>query len=184
MLIAKTNPSGIDWYIGQLQSYLYTKITDGGIGYKSHPRCYRNAGENGFVAENYAGSDRYEDVYYDNSQALSSFFGVSNSVKVGVAYQADVHLVFFVNLSLLSLKDSEGSTVTHRGDEELVKLITNHIGKTRFGFTLTSVDRGVDSCLREYPGSRRDNRMKFADMHPGFCVRFNFQISYNPNKIC
>ena len=184
MLIAKTKPSGLDWYIGQLQSYLHTKLEAEGFEYKAYPRCYRNARDKGFVAENYAGSDRYEDVYYDNAQALSSFFGAGNSVKIGVTNQAEVHLVFFANLSLLSLKDSAGDAVQHRGDEELVKLITNLIGKSRFGFTLTSVDRGVEACLREYPGTRRDDRMKFADMHPGFCVRFNFQLSYNLNKIC
>ncbi len=191
MLITRTAPLGIDWYIQQLQ----TKIHNTLIGatkwnladpdaYKAYGRCYRNKTADGYVAQNYEASGEYREVYFDDTLTAISFFGVSGTIQAGIMNEADVHLVFFVNLNKLALKNSTGATITHRADEEVRNTVFSVIGKSCHGFQTQSVELWLENVLKEYPGSRRDNRLKFVDMHPVHCFRINFKLSYNPNKIC
>src|SRR5688572_23310877 len=101
MLITKTDPKGIDYYIQRLQTALHDRLA-WGSNYHCHGRCYRNRKNDGFVAEVYQGDGEYKDVYFDDSLSAISFFGISGAIeKEGVMNTVDVHLVFFVDLSKL-----------------------------------------------------------------------------------
>jgi hypothetical protein len=113
---------------------------------------------------------------------LISFFGITGSIKAGS--QADVHMVFFADLSQLALKDHTGQTISHRADEELRQMVLKIIGKYSFGFNYVSTDLWLENVLKEYPGSRREERMIAVDMHPVHCFRINLTLNYNPNKNC
>lgn len=191
MLIARTNPVGIDFYIQKLQTKLHTVLigsTGFNLGdpdqYKCYGRCYRNKTDDGYIAENFEGANQYKEVYWDSSLTAISFFGITNNVKVGISNEADVHLVFFADLNKLALKDADGNTIAHRADEELRTMVQSIIGKYAYGFTYVSTELWIENVLREYPGSRRENRLKFVDMHPVHCFRINLKLIYNPNKIC
>lgn len=189
MLIAKTKPVGIDWYIDQLQRRLHSKLivvwaledTD---QYKCYGRCDRNKTQNGYVAENYVANNKYEEVYWDKTLTAISFFGITREIKVTSGFEADVHLVFFADLEKLALRNIDGDLITHRADEELRKTVIEVIGKHIFGFSVTGIELWLENVLREYPGSRRDDRLKFIDMHPVHCFRINLKLLYNANKIC
>ena len=74
--------------------------------------------------------------------------------------------------------------ITHRADEEIRQDVLQAVGKSSFGMTFKSVDLWIENVLKEYPGSRRDERLKAVDMHPVHCFRYNYTLLYNPNKIC
>jgi len=184
MLITKTSPVGIDYHIQQLQTALHSKLSAAdywnmvSAEYKCYGRCYRNKNDNGYIAENYEGTNEYREVYWDDTLKAISFFGISRSIEMPLKAEADVHLVFFVNLAKIK------AAITHRADEEARNDVLKIIGNSLFGFTIQSVDLWLENVLREYPGSRRDNRLAAVDMHPVHCFRINLKLSYNTNKIC
>lgn len=193
MLITKTNPVGLDFYIQKLQTRLHTILLDADhwnladpTKYKAYGRCHRNKTTDGYIAENYEGGNEYKEVFWDDTLIALSFFGIGNSgIKAGtINSEADIHFVMFANLSKLALKDDDNNTIAHRADEEIRKMITDIIGKHSFGFTYVSTELWVENVLREYSGSRRDQRLKFLDMHPVHCFRINLKLVYNPKKIC
>ena len=50
------------------------------------------------------------------------------------------------------------------------------------GFVFTGIRTGIDNVLEEYPGSIRDKGLRFRDMHPFHCFRFDFNLNYNINR--
>lgn len=191
MLISKTNPAGVDFHIDQLQTHLHTQLIGAdywnlsdAAKYKAYPRCHRNKTDNGYIAENYEGSGEYREVYWDDTVTAISFFGMTGSVKVGLMNEADIHLVFFANLDKLALTDKTGAVIQHRADEELRNMVQAIIGKYGYGFTYVSTDFWIENVLKEYPGSRRDDRLKYVDMHPVHCFRINLKLNYKANKSC
>ena len=191
MLITRTNPTGIDFYIQQLQTKIHTLLINAdhwnladNTQYQCYGRCYRNKTKDGYIAEVYTSGNDYKEVYWNDTLTAISFFGISNTIAHSVQNQADVHLVFFANLSKLGLKDKNDNIITHRADEELRLMVQNIIGKNSFGFEFVSIDLWIENVLREYPGSRRDDRLKYVDMHPVHAFRINLKLTYNPNKNC
>jgi hypothetical protein len=176
MLIVKQNPTGIDVAIQKVQSFLHSKlITKWGTDqYNAYGRCYRNRKEGGYIAEWYEGNGEYKEVYYDDRIAVSSFFGTSNQIEMGIKNKVNIHLVFFVNLSRAK------PLILHRADEEARNDVLNLLGNGLHGMVVTSVDMWLENCLREYPETirslRQDNRF---DMHPVHCFRINFSSLYN-----
>jgi hypothetical protein len=177
MLYAKINTDGVDIPIGKLQSDLYNHLLEQwgltNTDFYSFPRCYRTKTSDGWIAENYEGNNRYKEVYLDSKLKASFFFGEASTVKVSNYLETDIHVVFFVNTSALK------PTITHRADEEIRNDVARFIYHGRYNFSLTSIETGIDTCLREYPGSRREKRLEGADMHPFHCFRLNLKLTYN-----
>jgi hypothetical protein len=174
MLILHPNPTGIDAAISKIQNALHGHLAPiWGSSYKCYGRCYRNRNDNGYIAENYEGEGEYKEVYLDDSLPAISFFGQSSDIrKEGIMNVVDFHLAVFVNL------DRVKPTATHRADEEARIDVQNALGKFMYGASVTSVELWLENVLREYPGSRREDRLKAADMHPWHCFRVNLRIAY------
>jgi len=190
MLSVKVNPVGIDYYIQKLQTKLHTvliaqwNLADS-TKYEAYGRCNRNKTDDGYIAEVFkSNGNEYQEIFWNDTLTALSFFGISNNIKRNVNSEADVHFVMFANLNTLALTDRDGTLITHRADEELRQMVTDVIGKNSFGFSVQSIDLWVENVLREYPGSRRDERLKYVDMHPVHCFRINLKLVYNLNKIC
>lgn len=185
MLVVRNNPIGIDWYVQRLQTYIHgqllTRWAIDTAQYNAYGRCYRNkeVGGSGYIAENYTSSGNYKEVYWDSSLSAISFFGLSgNILRKNASAMADVHLVFFTDLAKLK------PSVAHRADEEVRQDVTNLLQASQWGFMHQSTEFGIENVLKEYPGSRRDDRLKYVDMHPVHCFRLNLKLIYDPNKIC
>ena len=182
MLLTKTNPVGIDIPMQKLQSYMHDRLISkwavaDNTAYRCYGRAYRNQTADGYIAENYEGAKNYKEVYWDSSLTSISFFGITPKTNFDAGNESpDVHLVFFVNLEKIK------PLITHRADEEIHKDVINVINEKSYGFMLQSIDTGIENILREYPGSRRDDRLKFVDMHPTHCFRLNFKLNYNINN--
>jgi hypothetical protein len=182
MLILKTDPVGIDVPIHQLQSLLHNKLVQQwnvpNEKYKAYSRCYRNNdGDNGYIAENYEGDGEYKEVYWDDALSVVCFFGIGSSIRHDYVKElASVHLIFFVDLAKVK------PAILHRADEEARKDVLNAIGPGRFGFDYSGYELGIENVLRDYPGSRRNNRLKAVDMQTVHCFRLNFKLLYSINN--
>lgn len=189
MLIIKTQPAGIDWYIQQLQTKLHAgliaewELSDPDK-YECYGRCYRNKKDYGYIAEVFTSGNEYKEVYWQDTLTALSFFGLSNNIKRGIQSEAEVHFVLFADLRKLALKNKSGAVIAHRADEELRQTVTDIIGKFSNGFTMLSTELWIENVLREYQGSRRDERLKVVDMHPVHSFRINLKLVYNESKNC
>lgn len=184
MLILKDNPVGIDVAVQALQIQLHKQlvikwglINSDDPAYKSYGRVYRNKKDNQYIAEAYIGNKEYKEVYWDDTLTAISFFGTGSTTKFDINNKVDVHLVFFVNLAKLK------PDVSHRADEEVRNEIQKLFGSGLHGFSYESMELWLENVLREYPGSRRDNRLNAVDMQPVHCFRINLKLNYKPN-IC
>ncbi len=190
MLIVKTNPVGIDVYIQNLQTRLHTELVrqlefEGDAAeYECYGRCYRNKTENGYKAEVFTVANDYKEVYWNDTKSVLSFFGQGTTIKRGIKSEADVHFVMFANLVKLELADKQGTLITHRADEELRQMVTGIIGRYSDGFSLVSIDTGIENVLRDYPGSIKNDNLKYVDMHPVHAFRLNLKLLFDPNKNC
>lgn len=187
MLITKTSPVGIDVAIQNLQTHLHKQLVIkwGLTGaddplYECYGRAYRNKRDAGYIAEVYTGGlggVDYKEVYWNDELKAISFFGTSSKTSFDVKNKTDVHLVFFVNLTKLK------PSVAHRADEEVRNEIQQLFGNTLQGFSYESMELWLENVLREYPGSRRENRLNAVDMQPIHCFRINLTLLYKPS-IC
>lgn len=182
MLNQRTAPIGMDFYISKLQNKLHTNLlTTWGIDtaeYASYDRCYRNKTSDGYTAEFFTGGKDYKEVYWNDSLSVVSFFGQSEDITIDVQNVAAVHLVFFVNIQKVK------PDILHRADEEVRNDVQQIVGRFSNGFTYESTELWLENALKEYSGSRRDERLKYVDEHPVHCFRMNFTLRYDPNKNC
>jgi hypothetical protein len=187
MLITKTNPVGIDVAIQNLQTHLHKQlVTKWGLAgeddpaYECYGRVYRNKKDAGYIAEVYTGGlggVDYKEVYWNDNLTAISWFGTGSKTTFDLKNKTDVHLVFFVNVAKLK------PSVAHRADEEARNEIQQIFGNTLHGFSYESMELWLENVLREYPGSRRDNRLIAVDMQPVHCFRINLTLLYKPS-IC
>lgn len=189
MLILKTDPVGIDYMIQQIMAEIHPRIMaawdlDPEVEienklFQFHGRSYRNQTSNGFVAEVYTADNQYKEVYWNDALHGIAFFGTNGTEKHQIAgYETtQVHLVFFVNL------DKIKPSITHRADEEVRNEVIKIISEENRDFIFKSNDIWLENVLKEYPGSLREDRLKFVDMHPVHCFRLNFELNYN-KSIC
>lgn len=177
MLITREIPKGIDAMIQRFQTKLHEKLlTTWGIAsdkYRCYGRCYRNKTDDGYIAENYEGSGEYKEVYWDDSLAAISFFGIASELSQVIVTKTTAHLVFFVDL--VKLKPA----IAHRADSEVRTDVIDAIGMGMYGLTVESVQLYIENVLREYPGSRRDGYLKYVDMHPVHCFRINLNLIHS-----
>lgn len=175
MLITKTNPTGIDKTIQDAQTLIHDSLlTKWGIDtalYKSYGRAYRNkTKDGGYIAEVYTENGEYKEVYYDDTLAAISFFGINNRPIDQLQSKASIHLVFFVNLDKFDY--------TGRGDQEIRQTVFDTIDKGRYGMEYESTELWIENVLKEYPGTRQSEGMKYSDMYPKHCFRINYTIFY------
>jgi hypothetical protein len=179
MLIARTNIKGIDKKIDKLQSFMHDRLLAAwGIDtslYKCYPRCYRNQSDDGYIPETHLGGKDYNDVFLDDRLAALSFFGNSNVMYNvnGSAGKTSVHLIFFVDLSRIR-------SGTERRDEEARLDVYKILNYRMYAFQPTAVITGIDSVFSEYPGTKTREWIKYRDMHPHHCFRFNLDLIYDP----
>lgn len=171
MLYLKEKPTGVDIPIQNLQKRLYDKLQAvwgiTGDKYNAFDRVYRNQTENGYIPEAYMGNGQYNETFIDDRYPVTSFFFVSDTVRMqNGAMQANISVIFCVNLSALK------STAKHRADEEVrldvLELCRNYIGE------VNAVITGIDNVFREFNATS----VKFRDMHPFHCFRVNMTAVY------
>jgi len=174
MLFLKEIPTGIDVPIQKFQKYLYESIPevwniDAEKQYECFGRAYRNqkSKEGGYIPEVYVGNGNYRDVYFDDSKAALSFFGVEDVQKYKITLIAGVFLIFCVDIA------KTHPDVKHRGDEEARRDVINLSEQYKFG-EFTGIATGIQSVFKGYDV----NQIKYRDMQPMHCFRLNYSLAY------
>lgn len=191
MTIRLTNPTGINKAIDLLQVWLQGQLfalwgidplaEPAGNEYRFYPKVYRNVdpGGKGFIAELYTGENNYEEVFWNDQLKGLTWFGQGPRVEtVGQIQTVDIHLVTFANLKTLY------PAITHRADEEIRQAFQRIFEAPIYGFSLVSTEIWLQNVLREYPGSRRDDRLIAADMGDVHAFRLNLKLECNPAELC
>lgn len=177
MNVTKPNVTGVDIPIQKLQSYLYPRLNaiwgTGDATYNSYGRVYRNQTKDGYAPERYIGYNEYNDTFQDDGLWASSFFGLGETQQITKSnWNADVFLVFMVDLSKIKPQDT-------RNDEEARLDVEKLCFQKLFEFTMTGVILGIDNVFKEYTGYKKNEAIRYRDMHPLHCFRINFKLNYN-----
>lgn len=176
MNVSKTNNVGIDVHINRFNNFLNTKLkTLWGMSdaeFMLYGRAYRNQTSDGYTPEVYVGNGEYNDVYWNDSLKSLSFWEVKDTRNVaGASVTAETSLIFMVNVS--KIKPS-----TERNDEQVREDIEKLCLSTIQGFEMIGFSTGVDAVFSEYSGWKKENGMKFRDLHPYHCFKINFKIVF------
>ncbi len=171
-LIQKTSPTGIDTPIDDFQVYLYGALAF--MDWDCYHRVYFNPGVNGLVAERYESNGEYDETFYNDDFALTSFFLVApnRTINEDGIEEADVSLIMQADLPVLY------PSVTHRADEELnqaVRLASRSFWGTE-DFTLEGIETTINNVYREFDKSK----LRLDDMSNQYVVRFNYKVRYTP----
>lgn len=189
MIVAKANPTGPDYWIDRLQRWIEPILFSGwGLDpeneeesgrFKFFPRVNRNQDKAaGFIAELYLGNGEYKEVYWDDTLWGCTWFGLGPRISHEVDQVYNVHLVTFANLTKLY------PAVQHRADAEIRQVYMDIFRAPILGFTLDSTEIWLQNVLREYPGSRRDDRLRKADMGDVHAFRLNLSLRFDPLQAC
>jgi hypothetical protein len=87
MIFQKQNPVGIDWYIDKMQVAIHTALMkkwniNPTTLFECYGRSYRNKTPDGYIAEVLKQGNDYQEVYWNDTLAALSFFGIGS-----VSYQ-------------------------------------------------------------------------------------------------
>lgn len=190
MIISINTPRGIDNAIQKLQGYLQSSLFAiwgidpldpvASADYIFYPLVYRNQDENnGYIAELYTGDGNYKEVFFDDQVKKGfSWFGMSPRISADVNPAVDIHLVTFARL------DELYPSIIHRADNEIREDFIKVFEAPLFGFKLLSTEIWLQNVLKEYPGSRRDNRLRAADMGKNHAFRLNLRLEFTPGPEC
>lgn len=181
------SPVGIDYYVQQLQQYLYdylkTKwtLTDSTAGtvYDSYGRVYRLMMKDyGTVPEAFTGGTDYKEVFFDDTRAALSFFDVGDVIKNDTTntMTANVSLYFQVQLNII--KPS-----VYRLDEDARLDVKNFIDGNGMGFFVKAIATGEKEVFKNYSGYRKKAGTKYTDMHPFHCFRIDLLLPNYPTNL-
>lgn len=177
MVIAKTNPTGLDALINYMQKTLHDKLSAlWNVDITAYPKCYVNTktdeGRQFKTIEFYSGASEYENVIY--AEGNKFFFIQTDDItpKDMQNYQTRLSLFFTVNLSDVK------PDIVHRADEEVHNDVLNIINK----ISKVSLNRLVTDIQKVYSGFEyREN----DDYHPYHCFKIELDVYYNPkDKPC
>lgn len=181
MIVTRSTLTGVDIPISKVQKTLHDTLiiawslqdTD----YMCYPRCYRNQTEDGYIPELWDEEKQdYSDALLDDKKAALSFFGINSITKINVESIANVHLIFFVDLNKVKPGNS-------RDDEGVRTDVLKILHPSPNGFILNRQVTSIDQVLLEYPAYRTKDALRYRDMHPFHCFRFDMEIRFNPTLV-
>jgi len=174
-LIQKTNPVGVDVQIDEFQVYLYDAL--GISDWEMYPRAYFNTKGNSLTPEHYEGSEEYDNVMYDDTHDMSSFFITDTTRDIAFDGLATTQVSLIVQADLPALYP----LITHRADEELTNAI--HQSSNRYipkaWFKLERVLYTIDEVYREFDKSQ----IRLTDISNRYVARFEYNVRYAANCI-
>jgi hypothetical protein len=171
MIIAKTNPVGIDQVIDRMQTYLENKLAF--ATWENNHRAYINpkiSGQDGFIAEVYVSNGEYRECFYDDRFNATSFFITSDTTQTeDKRLVQTVSWIFQCNLKKLA------ALIPHRADEEIRNKVINAF-KSMIGiYEIESIETGIDNVYNEFERSKLKNN----NMSDLYVLRVNVQVKYD-----
>jgi len=189
-VFTKPNPVGVDIKIQNFQTLLYSTLVkkwnlDPVTDWDCYGRAYRNQNDNtgGYVPEAFVGDttidSEYQELFFDDTKAAVSFFGVGETSTYGGAHGAGTATtpVFWVmSCDVTRLKPL---IIGYRADEEIRNDAQRACQAPMWGMMMTGWVTGIDNVFKEYPGFRKKDGLPYRDMQKFHCFRINFDLTYN-----
>lgn len=179
-IVQKTDPKGVDAVIDQIQQYLFNNLSGAGwTNYECYPRANKNIKGNSLIPEVSKDVKNYIEVLFDDKFNATSFFLVSDEVKIDNEerlIKRDIDLIFQVRLTKLF-----PTVADHRADEEMhaqiTQLLTDNdelINETKgYVTTVNKVYSGLR--LRQFSKAGVD----LDDISDFHVVRYTLTVSYD-----
>lgn len=164
-------PKGIDHFIQKIQSDLFKKL--GWENLEMYGRVYKNPSKaKGITLEAYQGKKEYKDVFTNDKKAASVFFIDENEHKTtnGIYYNAEVKIVFMVNLAKLY------PDVSNRADTDAQVHCAKLVGQHKI-FTVTGIEKGIETIFK---GINTDG-IKLTDLQPYHVFAIVGNLKYQLN---
>ena len=162
---------GIDAKIQIIQNQLNSQLPWGGVDFYGRVQKTVSKDLKGIIPEVYISKTERKNVFFDDRNAPGgNVFFVDNDEHTttdGVVYQANVKIVFMLNLSNISLSN------TFRPDSELQETALKLINRIK-AMKITSIEKGLDNVLSEF----QTEGIKFGDMNPYHIFSVNGNLNY------
>jgi len=172
----KDLPQGVDYPIQQYQKKLWAKLRSlwsmDDDKYLCCGRCYRDQSPTGTIPRLFEGGKEYKPLFFDDNYSAISFFGCEEKTIKNGMHSANCHLIFLVDLAKVK------PSLSHRADEE-TRMDVYMLLKGDGSLQLENEISGIDNVFREYNGWNKAESIKYKDMQPLHCFRFNFKLQYD-----
>jgi len=172
-----TSPQGLDIVIQDFQTYLTDNLIE--IEY-CFGRYYKTETADGFIPEVYIGDNEYQEIFTSDKVNSHLFFDVDDTENIEYTGNtnkynkvAKIRLIVSANLNKIY------STITHRGDENLIVAIENKIKSysTKYAkWTYSGLLKKTANVFANYSYTLSDN---LNDMQPYFVCAFEFDVVYS-----
>lgn len=166
MNYTKTSPVGIDSVIQQIQTYLYENL--GWPNLDGYGRAYVERSSDSVVPMVYISNGEYKAVTYIDDRN-HFFFHLDNNRSNNNRFTTMVHVIFVLNL-IECYPD-----ITHRGDEEAHKTVSNLLNNYTNYRLNGSLITGQQDVFVDF--NLPDDAI--YDKHPRHCFRVSFELFYN-----
>lgn len=173
MIVAKTNPVGVDREIDRLQRSLDAKIDLG--NWEIYGRANINPKGDVLIPEVYIGNGfEAKEVFFDDNFDTTSFFLSDSRIEMlAGGYKSKRLISLIIQTKILKVFGSAPRDVPHRGDEELINEMLLILQKHP-GIEMLSIDTGIRDVYKEFD----TEKIKYTDMSDFNVVRFNFNMTY------
>lgn len=172
MIVAKTNPVGIDILVNDLQSHLENKLAFS--NWENNHRAYINPkinGQTGFIAEVYTSNGEYRECFYNDYFNATSFFISSDNAQFEQGNRITQELSWILQCDLKKLLPN----VPHRADEEIRNMVINAFKSWIAIFEINSVVTGVENVYSEF----NTEKLTTHNMSNLYVLRVNLQVKFD-----
>jgi hypothetical protein len=176
MIALKAQPAGIDYWIQQLQSYLYAFLIEEydlqESDYNCYGRVYRNYASDGkeYIPQAFTNNGDYTGVFFEDTVKIQSFFDIGETIKIKEC-EPTAHLFLYCFMDLQALYGDNAG----RRDEEALNEVANFIDH-EFSFVLHSKHVGIKKILSDFSGYRKD-QASISNMERFYCFRLEIELS-------
>ncbi|EAR14677.1 hypothetical protein [Robiginitalea biformata] len=166
----RTNPTGIDLVVDQIQRNIYDPLTASWGVIDLYDRVYRNQDHDGFSLQRYIGEGEYEDLMFSEGNKLFFVQGQSPKVVLGEA-ENSLWVVAALNLDQVKAR-------THRSDEEVHLDLVSEISKVVNLEDIEGIEYGLDNLKKIVVGGSVFANFKAGDIHPYHVFAVRLKVRY------
>lgn len=169
MIYSKSNPVGLDVKINSLQTKLNATLVACGISTSDidiYPRIYKLKEGTMIEPVKFISKEYDKSLFTTDKKVVAYFYERVPVNNENGMFNAVIGNVVHVNLA------SVYTSITHRADQEFIKVMTDFYRIEPYGFRLTSISTG------ELVYSDFNFEETKENIHPYFSVRFDLNINF------
>lgn len=170
MIIAKTDPVGIDRVIDLIQKSIDAPLSEKWADITIYPRVYKMHHKDESRLEHYVGNGDYEAVLSSDKNKIFFTQGDSPSVSRDGMAVNDLNVFCIVNIDDTNIS-------LHRADEEVHMDLVTELTNVP-GLEITGVEYGLDNIRRLVEDPFEFGNFKYSDIQPYHVFAVRTQVNY------